>query len=293
MKTQNNTRCVMNREETGEYLYRFYNKRTTSFLASIYKASITNDAVDIHRARLDVKKIFTLLELFELIEPETRRWRKTNRIFIPLYRQAGKIREIQVNVLQLSRAEDRGIRVSALKEWLREEERLHIVKFLKQVRKFEDDELEDTRRTIKRICHSDMRLRLRSKTREYIRNKASHVRSLQLNDPGDTELHGIRKDLKSMATIATLVHAVKPDKEFDRIISALNRTEIMIGDWHDRIVLNDTIHRFMEKKRIVSAEETGVLNRLMEELTGECRNLVQHFMPEVQTALDLIMEEKN
>jgi len=83
-----------------EFYWRFYKKRTTSFLANLYKSSITGDEKDIHRTRLDMKKIYAILELFEMLDPGN--FNQENfEIFKVLFRFSGKIRELQVNRLVL------------------------------------------------------------------------------------------------------------------------------------------------------------------------------------------------
>ena len=51
----------------GEFLFRYYRKRTKSFLANIYKAGITGSSRDIHRARLDAKKMIAMLDLLRIM----------------------------------------------------------------------------------------------------------------------------------------------------------------------------------------------------------------------------------
>jgi CHAD domain-containing protein len=59
----------MNRSETGEFLYRYFRKLIASFQSSLYKAAITCDIEDIHKARVDVKKMNALFILFDTAVP--------------------------------------------------------------------------------------------------------------------------------------------------------------------------------------------------------------------------------
>ena len=225
----------MNRKEIGEFLYRFYRKRTSSFLANVYKTSITGDSKDIHRARLDVKKIFALYGLFEMVDPAVFRHRGGYKLFRPLYRQAGKIREIQVNYLLLTNPQPLDAAYDSFVVWLMEEERQATKRFLFLVKKFKEAELSSTDKVIEKICRSSSIFKLRSKTEAYIKEKAEQVKVLQSGQPGDKEIHKIRQHLKAMSTITTLVYSIKPGKHLDMIITSLNKTEMMIGDWHDRV----------------------------------------------------------
>jgi CHAD domain-containing protein len=283
----------MNREEIGEFLNRFYRKRTTSFLANIYKASITGDSRDIHRGRLDVKKIFALYGLFEMLDPSAFKHRGGYKLFRPLYRQAGKIREIQVNFLLLESLRPQGAVPDLFLDWLREEERKAVQKFLQLVKKFREPELAATDKLIGKICKSSSIVKLRSKTSGYIKSRALKVNELMSEEPGDKDIHKIRQNLKAMSTIATLVHSIKPGKRLDKVITELNKTEMMIGDWHDRVVLKDSIERFLELKTLVPEEEIQTLNQLKQGLVEYNLNLVQHFMPEVRMIVQAILVEED
>jgi CHAD domain-containing protein len=282
----------MNREEIGEFLFRFYRKRTTSFLANIYKASVTGETKDIHRARLDVKKIFALYGLLGMLDAEVFRKSGGYKLFRPLYRQAGKIREIQVNYLLLANLPVPGEDFSPFVKWLRGEELRAVEKFLQQVKYFRESELLATDKTVKKICHSSSIFKLRTKTQAFIRERAVRIKELQQAEPGDTEIHKIRQELKTMSTIATLVYTIKPGQKLDMIITSLNATEMMIGDWHDRLVLKESIEKFLGKSKPVSNEELNSLKLLKQELIDYNLNLVQHFMPEVEKIVQFITEEE-
>ncbi len=282
----------MNRKEIGEFLYRFYRKRTSSFLANVYKTSITGDSKDIHRARLDVKKIFALYGLFEMVDPAVFRHRGGYKLFRPLYRQAGKIREIQVNYLLLTNPQPLDAAYDSFVVWLMEEERQATKRFLFLVKKFKEAELSSTDKVIEKICRSSSIFKLRSKTEAYIKEKAEQVKVLQSGQPGDKEIHKIRQHLKAMSTITTLVYSIKPGKHLDMIITSLNKTEMMIGDWHDRVVLKDAIERFLEGNTLVSGEELAALTALKQGLINYNLNLVNHFMPEVVAVVESVLAEK-
>jgi CHAD domain-containing protein len=63
------------------------------------------------------------------------------------------------------------------------------------------------------------------------------------------------------------------------IITALYKTEMMIGDWHDRVVLKDAVERFLNKNAVESEDERNALNKLKQALDDHKQNLVQQFIP--------------
>jgi CHAD domain-containing protein len=279
----------MKRKEISEFLYRFYQKRSASFLANIYKASITTDSRDIHRARLDVKKLYALYDLFEILAPESFDQKKCFRVFRPLYLQAGKIREIQVNFLLLDELEHQGDQYPAFQAWLRESERKAIRAFVKRIKKLSEKEIKEIDNLIKDICRERSLLRLRSKSESFFTRKAGIIKRLQEEAPGEKEIHKIRQNLKAMSAIATLLHSIRERKQLDTLISALNRTEIMIGNWHDRIVLINSVEVFLKQVPELAEEEGQTLSQLQEALTEYNHNLVQNFLPEVEKVVETVL----
>jgi CHAD domain-containing protein len=280
----------MKKKEIGEYLFRFYRKRCTSFLAYIYKASLTADTKDIHRARLDVKKLFALYGLFDMADHHAFRQVAAFTLFNPLYRAAGKIREIQVTCLMLPHFQQDPNDFYPFSKWLKERERVQTLKFIREVKRFNEKKLRETEKGIGKICDSNSVSKLKSKTIAFIRAKAQSVREILAGEQGEEDLHTIRKNLKAMSTIATLVYSVRGGKRLEMIISGLNRTEMMIGDWHDRVVLKDLLDQYKEKNKHLDETELLSLDRLYEATLGQSRNLVLHFIPEVDRVIRFILE---
>ncbi|MDD4604641.1 MAG: CHAD domain-containing protein [Bacteroidales bacterium] len=280
----------MKKKEIGEFLCLFYRKKTTAFLSHVYRACITGNLKDIHRARLDVKRIFELYSLFEMLDPTVFKHQGGFKLFRPLYRQAGKIREIQVNYLLLENPHPLDIDYNTFNQWQRKEEQKAVQKFIKKVKQFKEAELMNTDKMIEIICYRISIFKLRLKTTEYIKDKAEQVKNLQLNDPDEDDIHKIRKILKAMATISTLVYSVKSGKWLDEVITILNKTEMMIGDWHDRVILKKAIERFMKENYNVPEPELNSLILLKQNLTDYNLNLVQHFMPEVSAIVDIVLK---
>lgn len=281
----------MNKKEIGVFLYRYYQKRTTSFLANIYKAGISADSKDIHRARLDVKRIFALYGLFEMLDPDAFKKKGGYKLFRPLYRQAGKVREIQVHYLLLADEKTTVATHAGFIHWLKKEERRAIYKFLQLKKEFRESDLKATDKVIHNICHSSSIFKLRSKTSEYLKRKAEKILEIQPAEASDKEIHGIRRHLKAMSAITTLVYSIKPVIKLDLIISSLNKTEMMIGDWHDRVVLKEAIDRYLQGNNPDSEVELNSLIFLKKTLNDYNQNLFQHFIPEVITFVEGIVAE--
>ena len=232
----------------GEFLFRFFRKRSASFLANSYKAGITGSSKDIHRARLDVKKIFAILDLLQVVRPKNEKDPGYDRLFKKLYRASGRIREIQVNLLLLTRKEFSAYNMNPFLLDLMLQERDRTGEFLEAIRKFDEKELAWVEKRIKKEVYRITPPVLQKKANRYILAKTAMIADLAEKENEKPDLHKIRQHLKELSTILTLIFSVSPSRKFDQAITGLNKAEMLIGEWHDRMVLEDALETFLKKR---------------------------------------------
>lgn len=278
----------MKNKEIGKFLFLSYRKRSASFVMNLYKSSLTADSKDIHRARLDAKRLFAILELLEIIEKGEFRFIKARKVFIPVYRQAGFLREIQVNYMLLSQYERSEERFPSFLHWLLQSEKKAIRKMVKMVHHLDHSAIATIEEEINNICETTSTCHLNSKTRHFYRKKFQHIGNLLRSSLSMKELHQIRKNLKAVSTIATLIYPMKPEGQLEKLVSALNRTEMVIGDWHDLTVFHAAIAEFLKKRpEMTGSSEAGELKQLQIVIGEKMENLVQYFVPEVQQIIEM------
>ncbi|MEI7661842.1 MAG: CHAD domain-containing protein [Bacteroidota bacterium] len=241
--------------QIGEFLLRFYRKRTASFLVNIYKAGITGASKEIHRARLDVKKILAVIDLLRIVRPKSSKDPEYEKIFKKLYRASGRIREIQVNLLLLTGPEFAGYELAPFKDALLRQEKERTSEFLKVIRKFDEKKLLRLENKIKKEIRKITPAILQKKSGKYIVSKTAL--SLELLEKGDGEgnVHRVRQHIKELSTVLTLIYTFRPSDHLEMVINGLNQSEMMIGDWHDRVILADSLHFFLEQKTLLSENQ--------------------------------------
>jgi CHAD domain-containing protein len=274
----------------GEFLFQFYRKRTSSFLANIYKAIITGESEDIHRLRVDVKKIYALYSLFEMIRPDLFKKKLQYNLFKNLFKLSGRIREIQVHMIFLSKPKFKKTDFVSFIAFLKEQENQATRNFLMAIKGFNDKALKSTEKKIRKICLDIPARKLSQKSEEFIRKKAGNIQRLLNEDAGIENVHKIRKHLKAMSTVTTLVSTVRHNEKLELIISGLNKTEVMIGEWHDKIVLTDIIDLYMKNRAETSEENLMPLQSLHQTLMDENHNLLKRLLPEAGKVVNLILQ---
>ncbi len=241
--------------QIDEFPFRFYRKRTASFLVNIYKAGITGASKDIHRARLDVKKILAIVDLLRIVRAKSDKDPEFEKIFKKLYRASGRIREIQVNMLLLTRAEFAGYDMTLFNNYLLMQEKKMTIEFLKEIRKFNEQKLSRIEKRIKKEVSKITSATLQKKTKRYIHSKIKLIQELLEKGDCEENVHKVRQHIKELSTVLSLVFAIKASDNLEMVINRLNKSEMMIGDWHDRVILADSMRNFLEQRTIYSESQ--------------------------------------
>jgi CHAD domain-containing protein len=258
----------------GEFLFRFYRKRTTSFLANIYKAGITGTSKDIHRARLDVKKILAILDLLRIVRQKKEKDPGYERLFKKLYNASGRIREIQVNQLLLTRPEFASADLAAYKLDLLLQEKERTREFLQVIRKFDEKILAKVEVEIRKEVYEITPRALQKKTNRYILTKTALIRNLFEKGNDEKNVHKLRQHIKELSTVLTFVFKIKPSGKLERAIEGLNKSEMMIGDWHDNVVLADSFEKFLKNSADQAESRLAPVREFHHLLTEEKRKQI-------------------
>ena len=271
--------------DIGEFLFRFYRKHTTSFLANIYKAGITGSSKDIHRARLDAKKVLAILDLLRIVQSEKIIGPEFGRFIKKLYQVSGRIREIQVNMMLLSRPEYAVVDLILFKIDLLTQEKERTREFLQAIRKFKEKKLIKAEATIKKAIYEITPLSMQKKINRYIRTKMRLINTLFEKGHDNQNLHKIRQHLKELAAVLTLVVSVKSTRKVEQAIDGLNKTEMMIGDWHDKEVLADSIEIYLEEATDITESQRVPVRDFHHQLIESNRTQIESIIQDVRTIL--------
>ena len=280
----------MNKKERGEFIYRFYRKRTTSFLANLYKASITGDREDIHQARVDVKKILALFRLIEIVLPDLFQKDDHFCLFQRLFDVTGKIREAQVNGILVNKYCQDNTEAHLYKEFLKSEELRLTKQFLSTVQNIEDRKLKQSEVEIRRIVKKISKRKFETITEKFIIKKARKTRKLLSEKKSPEYLHKIRQNLKSIGAIAALSNSIKKDEKLRGILNDLSKVEIHIGEWHDNLVFIQSIQIFLRKMSKTRKAKFPYMKKLRIQLLKENQNVQGRIIPELGMLLVTILD---
>ena len=278
----------MTSSKIREFYWRFYKKRTASFLSNLYRASITGSEKDIHRTRLDMKRINAILEMFEMLNPE-KFSQESFDVFRELFSFSGKIRELQVNQMVIQKyGPETGGRTLFIK-YLRSRENKLSKQFMGIVQDFDEKKLKKSELSLKKLCGEIKISTLKARTEKFILKKGKRIKLLR-NYPSNPEhIHEIRKHLKAMVTILSLVSMVFRDDKQEAILAGLTQTEMLIGNWHDNQVLMEYIARFQHRRKTLEKEHQQHLQLLRNKIVKSNQELLNSLFPKIEEVLALII----
>lgn len=277
----------MTSSKVREFYWRFYSKRKASFLSNLYRASITGDEKDIHRTRLDMKKINAMLGMFKMLNPE-KFSQESFDVFTDLFSFSGKIRELQVNEIVVQKFGPETPGKALFTRYLRLRENKLTKQFLSIVQDFDEKKLKRSERTLKKICNEIKIKTLQERSEKFILKKAKKIKLLRDFPSNPENVHGIRKHLKAMVTILTLISMVFSDEHQDALLSRLNQTEMLIGEWHDNEVLMEYIEHFLQMKNAKEQKHRQNLKLIQNKIMKSNQLLLNSLITKIDEVLNII-----
>jgi CHAD domain-containing protein len=251
---------------------------------------MTCDVEDIHKARVDIKKLNALFILFDNMAPGFTRKTGGHRLFRNLFKRAGTIREIQLILLFLEKKNDLEPVLLEFQKWILKKNNTQIRQYLQSVISFDRNELKALNRSVKKLISGVGRSQLIINSWDIIEKCSIRIKYLLTgwNDP--RYIHRIRQNVKAMAAIANQVSQVTRVSGLNHLRPGLVTTEIAIGEWHDKVVIINSMEQFMKTTHYLTAGSHNHFQDIKDQLVRENGALLEKIEPEI-TGLMLLVRK--
>jgi len=233
----------MQSKEENFSLSSFYRKRFDSFFIYLSVADQAKEE-DIHKLRVDMKYIRSLMLLIEEFNLSSNVGTKLLKQLKSIHKCAGKLRACQVIKLLLLKSNfEIPAEISAP---LEDELSLKTEKFRNSLSQF------DRPKFNKRVAQLYSELdkvnitELKFKVDSIIHDELDIINKLFNSSKGEEYHHEIRKLLKVIKSLQQLLLALKEDKNSRQALDIVNSTETLLGNWHDYKVLSDFLNKLGE-----------------------------------------------
>jgi CHAD domain-containing protein len=204
------------------------------------------DADMIHNLRLDVKRLRSVLRLLDYLGEEKKPGKKTLKLIDPVFKKAGSLRNISLNLKQCRSYDNKLIR--GFREYLRDKEDKLKEKFTHKVKEF-------SKKKLKKVTHHMIKDLKKLKTDKVIESSDTYtdkllkrIRILNRGMKNDESFHEVRKKLKDLKAVKQLEEGLGLKGEANGI-KKIKLLEDKIGRWHDRIIFMEETEKYLAKEK--------------------------------------------
>ncbi len=229
------------------------------------------------KLRLSIKRMRTLLSLLEFVSNGEISKGQHLAILSPIFKQAGLVREIQLNLKLISGR--RLVYIHPYRYFLNEQKKRAIRKLITELKGFDHEKFKE--------LNVALFERLKSLSEEQISNQIYAFRLKRLSKVmelleavhDDDVLHKIRTQIKRTGDILSLTRKSKMSEGLKSLRKTIKTLDNNIGSWHDNKVLIDSIEHFNEQNenRKVRSYLTRVISQF-EKRNDTSRNNIEKLL---------------
>ncbi|MDB5273235.1 MAG: hypothetical protein JWO58_1602 [Chitinophagaceae bacterium] len=269
----------MKKNENENLFYHYFHQEMEA-VQKTFTSSIPSQPRHIHRLRIHIKTIRTLLLLFDETTSGQLKIKKFRTFFRNVFKAAGKVREMQLNHL-LAKQSDATAQEIAVYGKHAHKKKHTAKKHLQKIFSLFDPTLtQKADRKVKTLCKtlSDYVILLQSK--QFILEKIKQVQSIP-EKSGNEGLHRLRKYLKSIYAVAFIVCKIHPTEAMKKQLKQLKKTEQTIGEWHDNLMFQVSWTHFQRNGKQAPNQKMTVSQHLLQIKTGNRKSihtLLQHIL---------------
>ncbi|CCH00654.1 hypothetical protein FAES_2645 [Fibrella aestuarina BUZ 2] len=231
--------------ETTSPLHDFYKQRASSLIERIEDARDHLTDEHVRRIRVGIKRLRSLYRLMEFIRPKQFKSRRHERAFRKLFKRAGQLRDIQLSQASIDTIPLRGTMAKRYARYLEKEEKKARKKLKKALKKFHKRDLKKADKLIQRIGVTVSPVKVDQRLRTYIDREAAAIEVLQQGGQSTENTHQMRKHLKALIEVGTLLIQLMPDDALEQLLTKAKQTQQQVGLWHDRVVWLSHLEAFI------------------------------------------------
>ena len=248
----------MNSTHHYNSIHRYYRSEFNALLVLLKKVKQNPAEEPVHQLRLTVKRMRALFAFFELLFPEKFNSKKYNASIRTIFKAAGIIREQQLNQhLALSVFPALSVRPYVL--YLRKREKIAKKKFAKISADIDLKALYSVSLKLKKYKKSFSEINIHQQLNDFMYMETLKMKQLFTANADKKTIHSIRIELKKLDAIASLLQKTDSDPEKQIILRHTKYLGNLIGDWHNKIVLLDSMEQFYRKKKDKAGVRFGTL----------------------------------
>lgn len=207
------------------------------------------DEKAIHQLRVCIKQLRALYKLMEVLTPDAFSARQQFKEMKRLFRPAGQLRDIQVQVnLLKDYARTLGHPCNEFKTFILKNEASHQREFCDALLTFDVDSLEKNYKKIRQVLEEIREKEIYLKSELWLEKQFKLAFKLAEMLASEEKIHQLRKLVKAAYFTFLLIYEDQVKlKKGEKPFGSLKELEEMIGLWHDRCVLLGLMSKFLKQ----------------------------------------------
>jgi CHAD domain-containing protein len=266
------------------YLYKYFKKKIHSILEILKKPESAHKKEEIHKLRVNIKKVRAIFHLLKVLSPKDFEVH-SNDVFTDIYNKAGKIRELQMNRNLFNQYNLIPSNTLPYLQYIKQKERKVIKVLKKNVVGFDHKELNKTSKKLNQLCTEASQKKVTKKFKEFINGEVQKITKLKANIDNPYKTHKLRKHLKSLDAIVTLLFHMEPNGSYKKILASVKQSGIVLGDWHDKEVLIDSLKNFIKKNKNGNKNKFLPIKKLIIQIKIENKKLLKTSIPKINSVV--------
>ncbi|MDP1801399.1 MAG: CHAD domain-containing protein [Bacteroidota bacterium] len=220
-----------------------YKEEQNSFLKHLRKAKDLEES-QVHKLRVDIKNLRVLAALLKIIAPKKRFSPKPLLLLLsPVFKKAGKIRTATLNLKLIQHYKSPAM--LTFKAHIKDQIKGAEVGLVKEIKSFKKKKLQALSKTHVSLFKKQKAEKINQKIKLLFEDELVKVKSHLLEMNNDENLHSIRKELKIIKNLASILKKIAPENPIPASIKKIESTYEKIGKWHDDTVLIEAIEKFV------------------------------------------------
>ncbi|MBS0010340.1 MAG: CHAD domain-containing protein [Bacteroidales bacterium] len=238
----------MMKDRKESFLLDYYKVQVEDICLSMKAITGTYKMKDIHTLRVRIKRLKSVFRLLEFMHPADFKAKDHYRLFKPVFKSAGLIRESQMNRSLLKKYPGTE---KLRKSYSRYIARLRLewdTNLDRSILSFNYSGLDDLYGRIKELLSGITEKELSSYIVSFIKRETGRIKQMYDDEHRLDYLHEIRIIMKNIKPLLGLVWDRKDNNFNKQHLESLNSTETLIGDWHNRLILSESVALFFNAR---------------------------------------------
>jgi CHAD domain-containing protein len=218
-------------------------KRSHKAVLEDIRGAAPADGDQIHQLRVDIKKFRSICDLLHESDKDFIS-AKLLKSLKPIYNAAGKIRTADVN-LHITQPYKSAV-LLRYKDHLRQNQDIARQTLQIRLEKFKTSKFRSVFKDAEDELKHLKKKKLKKEGAEYLRVRFAEVRADVFDTSDDKTLHKIRKKLRQIKTIASMMDKMSLHHPFEKDVRKMTIAYDKLGVWHDLAVLIDDLEKYVE-----------------------------------------------